>query len=550
MNLSLFTFIGLASPFVFIVTSVISLSGSGLRLQLIKRMSNFGSLLGIGIAVTCGMLLLNQNVLESPLLGFQEIGISFRFDTLSLIMLTMISILSFIIIRFSHNYLEGDERHGVFIGKLSATIASVQLLVISGNLGILFLSWVLTSVSLQRLLLFYKDRPRARIAARKKFIAARLGDLSLFGAFYLLYTTFETGNLETIFQIIQTNGYFDGIEGIALLIGAAAVLKSAQFPLHGWLVEVMETPTPVSALLHAGLLNAGPFLIIRMAYIMEAANYGSMVLIILGSFTAIFASIVYLTQTSIKTALGYSSIAHMGFSLFVCGLGLYSAALLHLVAHSFYKAHAFLSSGSAIETIRSSKLSVTQRIGSPIRILLGVVLGFGLYFFFAQIWGVNIVENTYLFIIGGIIAMGLSRILTSALDSKGGINSVIQLTLLSILVTSSFFALEASFHFLLSSQIPNQTTPSFSELIIVSSIALIFAVIVLIQILSPFIGQSSFSQKMAIHFKNGLYMNVLFDRVVKSIYEKEANEQSIIETKQQLNTIEPITKQKLEKQYS
>jgi NAD(P)H-quinone oxidoreductase subunit 5 len=548
MNLNLLTFIGLASPFVFIVTSVISLSGSSL--QLIKRTSNFGSLLGIGVAITGGILLFNQNVFESPLLGFYEVGISFRFDTLSIIMLTMISILSFIIIRFSHNYLEGDERHGVFIGRLSATIASVQLLVISGNLGILFVSWVLTSISLQRLLLFYKDRPRARIAARKKFIAARLGDLSLFGAFYLLYTAFETGNLETIFQIIQTNGYFDGIEAIALLIGAAAVLKSAQFPLHGWLVEVMETPTPVSALLHAGLLNAGPFLIIRMAYIMEAANYASMLLIILGSVTAIFASIVYLTQTSIKTALGYSSIAHMGFSLFVCGLGLYSAALLHLVAHSFYKAHAFLSSGSAIETIRSSKLSVAERLGSPIRIIIGIVLGLGLYFFFAQIWGVSITENTYLFIIGGIIAMGLSRILTSALDSKGGINSVIQLSLLAILVTSSFFALEASFHFLLSSQIPNQTKPSFSELALVSSIALIFAVIVLIQILSPFIGQSSFSQKMAIHFKNGLYMNVLFDRVVKSIYEKEANEQSIIETKEQLNTIEPIAKQKLEKQFS
>ncbi|MEP0714378.1 MAG: proton-conducting transporter membrane subunit, partial [Algoriphagus sp.] len=349
MNQSLFAYLVLISPLVFVLTAILSWFQKGIHPSLVKKAASVSSIASILIAAVSGFFVVLYGDLESPLLGVDELGLSVRLDSLSVLMLLMIALIAFIVLRFSQNYLDGDARHGVFMGRLAATIASVQLLVLSGNLSLLFISWVLTSMSLHRLLVFYQDRPGAVIAARKKFIVARLGDLCLLLAFLLLYAEVGSGNLEVIFQTIQTK-ISSGttlvyIEGAALFLVLAALLKSAQFPTHGWLIEVMETPTPVSALLHAGLLNAGPFLIVRMAYVMEASTIAPMILLAVGGFTALFASVVFLTQTSVKTALGYSSVAHMGFSLLTCGLGLYPAAMLHLVSHSFYKAHAFLSSG-------------------------------------------------------------------------------------------------------------------------------------------------------------------------------------------------------------
>ena len=431
----------------------------------------------------------------------------------------MITLLSYIVVRFSLNYLDGDTRQGIFLGRLAATIASVQLLVLAGNLGLLFIAWVLTSMSLHRLLVFYKERPGAIIAARKKFIVARLGDLCLLAALILIYIAFGTGNLESIFQAIQQNQTLglpiNGIETIAILLASAA---SAQFPTHGWLIEVMETPTPVSALLHAGLLNAGPFLIVRMAFVMEASTYAPIVLIVLGGFTALFASVVFLTQTSVKTALGYSSIAHMGFSLLVCGLGVYSAAMLHLVAHSFYKAHAFLSSGSVIDMIRATKVTASKRIGSPFRIGFGILLGLSVYAGFALLWGIDPVEELSLLAIGGIIVMGLSRLFTSALDSNGSIKLMFRASLLSIIVATTFFTLESVIRHLLSSQLPALASPGTVKIILIGTLLIIFGAAVFIQILAPVLPATRFSQALAIHLRNGLYVNTVFDRTVRALY--------------------------------
>ncbi|MFT6853981.1 MAG: NAD(P)H-quinone oxidoreductase subunit 5, partial [Cyclobacteriaceae bacterium] len=367
----------------------------------------------------------------------------------------------------------------------------------------------------------------AIIASRKKFILARLGDGCLLAAIFLLYFQFGTGNLELIFQAIRTavdTGIsIGGVETIAILLASAALLKSAQFPTHGWLLEVMETPTPVSALLHAGLLNAGPFLIIRMAYVMEASTAAPLLLMIIGGFTALFASVVYLTQTSIKTALSYSSIAHMGFSLMVCGLGVYPAAMLHLVAHSFYKAHAFLSSGSVIDLIRSAKIKKGKRIGSPLRIALGIVLGFALYIGTAIAWGIDPANELSLLAIGGVIAMGLSRLFTSAIDAEVDTKVMLLAFLLSLMVTILFFVLESGAHSLLASQLPELVAPTFTETILITFILLAFGVTVFFQIAAPTLSISPFYQRLAIHLRNGLYVNTVFDRTVRALYSHDSS---------------------------
>lgn len=471
------------------------------------------------ISFLCGIVVFNEGVLESRLLGIYDLGFSLRMDSLSILMLTMITLLGLVIIKFSNNYLEGDHHQISFIGRLSATIASVQLLVLSGNLGQLMIMWIATSLCLHQLLTFSK-RPQAITVAHKKFIVARLGDFFLLIAVILLYNEFGTGHLESIFtkiEVLQLQGISWTLEMAAICIAMAALFKSGQFPTHGWLIEVVETPTPVSALLHAGLLNAGPFLIVRMAFLMGATSYSSMLLIIVGGFTAFFASVSFLTQPSLKVSLGYSSIAHMGFMLLVCGLGGYGAVMLHLVAHSFYKAHAFLSSGSIIDVVRANKLALPKRLGSPFRVFITIITAISLYSLVAFIWNVNPINNFALFSTGLIIVLGLSQIMIGAFDSNGGFQSILQVCLLALSVAFSFFALEKGTHHLLAEQIPHYFSDHFMIVVLTSLMLLVFISTVVIQLLAPVFPVTSLTYRLGIHFRNGFYANALFDCLVSKI---------------------------------
>ncbi len=553
MNHQLLALIVLISPLVFILTAMVSWFQPGLRPRLMKRLSMASATINIAVAAVGSYFVYQYGgLLETTTIGIDGMGLSLRLDALSMLMSGMIALLSFIVVRYSLNYLDGDKRQGIFLGRLAATIASVQLLVLAGNLGILFIAWVLTSMSLHRLLVFYRERHGAIIAARKKFIVARLGDASLLAAILILFNQFGTGNLEVIFQGIQTQtaGTTDAaLEWVALLLAFAALLKSAQFPTHGWLVEVMETPTPVSAMLHAGLLNAGPFLIIRMAFVMEATTYASLMLIVVGGFTALFASVVFLTQTSIKTALGYSSAAHMGFSLMVCGLGVFPAAMLHMVAHSFYKAHAFLSSGSVIDALRGAKVIGASRTGNPMKIALGIVLGFAVYGAFALAWGIDPVAELPLLAIGAVISLGLARLFTGALDSTGSIKLFFRAIVLSLTVATSFFVLEGGAHHLLMSQFPELAVPNLAEVIMISVMLITFGTAVFLQILAPTFENKPIYRELAIHLRNGLYMNTLFDRVVGALYTQgKSEEKESVALASSLDTREHVLVKELEKQ--
>ncbi|MFW6348109.1 MAG: proton-conducting transporter membrane subunit [Cyclonatronaceae bacterium] len=476
------------------------------------------SALGIG-------LLVNQPVYVSPTLGVAELGLSIRLDALSVLMFTMINLIAFVVLRFSQTYLDGDERQGLFLGKLAATIASVQLLVIAGNLGLLFIAWVLTSYFLHALLKFYPHRQKAIIAARKKFIAARLSDGFLLIAVIGLYFHFGTGDLGSIMAAVQENAVSAGpplVELSAACIALSALMKSAQFPLHAWLIEVMETPTPVSALLHAGLLNAGPFLVARLAFVVTAAEFAAVLLVVLGGFTALFGTLSYLTQTSVKTALGYSSISHMGFSLLMCGLGLYPAAMLHMVAHSFYKAHAFLSSGSAVETLVGSRVALpgTANSGTFIKVLSSMVLAFAMFGGLSFAFGINPMQEESMLFISAVIVMGLSMLFMPVLRSGAGFPAVLRTAVVAAAVTASFWILENGIALLMGAALPPVVQPSVLLTILASLLLLLFLLVIFIQMAGFLTPAAPFWRKMAIHFRNGLYANAWSDRTVRAAYVK------------------------------
>ncbi|WP_205599663.1 proton-conducting transporter transmembrane domain-containing protein, partial [Sandarakinorhabdus rubra] len=295
-------------------------------------------------------------------------GLAIHYDALTAVMFLLVGFVGSIVVHFAKNYMAGDPGHARFTRALSATLAAVLVLILSGTMPMFLAAWIATSLGLDRLLLFYGDRPSAILATRKHFIASRIGDVCLGVAFTLLWQATGALDFATLFTSLA------GVNGTlpAVLIAIAALLKSAQFPLHGWITEVMETPTPVSALLHAGIVNAGGFLVLRFAPLMGEATAALDVLLVVGGFTALFASVVMLTQNAVKVALAWSTIAQMGFMLLQCGLGAWPAALLHIVAHSLYKAHAFLSSGSVIDIARASWSPSPGGAPHPARLAMAV----------------------------------------------------------------------------------------------------------------------------------------------------------------------------------
>ncbi len=307
---------------------------------------------------------------------------SLRVDGLSLAMLLLITFVGLAILRFSRQYLAGDRpphshvepgpgpdpgqaRYQRWFG---ATLASVSLLVVSNQLLLLCAAWIGASLSLHQLLTYYDDRPRALLAAHKKFLISRLADICLLAGCLSLGLHFDSFQLDRIFaQLPGAPGHAQSVA--AVLLATAAILKCAQLPFHGWLIQVMEAPTPVSALLHAGIVNIGGFLMIRLAPLMAGAPAAQGLLVVVGTATAVIAALVMTTRTSIKVALAWSTCAQMGFMLMECGLGLYSLALLHLLAHSLYKAHAFLGSGQAVQQTRSLAMAPSHHSPqTPIRL--------------------------------------------------------------------------------------------------------------------------------------------------------------------------------------
>jgi NADH:ubiquinone oxidoreductase subunit 5 (subunit L)/multisubunit Na+/H+ antiporter MnhA subunit len=312
-------------------------------------------------------------------------------DRLTSVLLVLSTFLFAIVVRYSRRYMMGHPRQGRFLFWLCLTSTLVFALVLAPNLPVFIAAWCGISLGLHQLLQFYADRPAALLAARKKFLVSRIGDLALLAALILIHQTFGTWNFEDILAAAAQLGVEgpgsvpSSIGWICSLLVFAALLKSAQFPFHSWLPDTMETPTPVSALMHAGIINAGGILVIRLSPLISLSDTAMVLLCVAGGVTALFASTVMLTQASVKRCLAFSTVAQMGFMMLECGLGAFHLALVHLVAHSLYKAHAFLSSGNAVQLRpKGSRLS-----NGLVPVLSSVLAGMALTFLAAKAMSVS-----------------------------------------------------------------------------------------------------------------------------------------------------------------
>lgn len=264
----------------------------------------------------------------------------------------LVQFLGTVIGSFSSRYLEGEARQRTYAAALAGVLAAVQLLLLADHWLVLIAAWALIGVALQHLLCFYAERPFARLAAHKKRLADRAADVLLLAAALLAWSSVGSGSLTDLFATVSQHGADTALQLCALCLALAVILRTALLPVHGWLIQVMEAPTPVSALLHAGVVNLGGFILIRFAPLLDHAAAARWLLVALGLASAVLAGMVMLTRITIKVRLAWSTAAQMGFMVLECGLGMYTLAALHLIGHSLYKAHHFLSASSAVRETR------------------------------------------------------------------------------------------------------------------------------------------------------------------------------------------------------
>ncbi|MGZ4108910.1 MAG: NADH-quinone oxidoreductase subunit L [Actinomycetota bacterium] len=282
--------------------------------------------------------------------GRLQVAAEFRVDPLAVTMMLVITGIGTLIHIYSIGYMEGDPRFGRFFAYMNLFVFFMLVLVLAANFLVLYLGWEGVGLCSYLLIGFWYEKVSAANAAKKAFITTRIGDTFFLIGIVLIFLRLGSLNFSQVLadRVAQTqpSGVFTVI---ALLLLGGAIGKSAQVPLHVWLPDAMEGPTPVSALIHAAtMVTAGVYLIARAHIFFEISGVASTVVLMVGLVTAIYAATAALAQDDIKRVLAYSTISQLGFMFFALGLHRYGAAIFLLVTHAFYKALLFLSAGSVM----------------------------------------------------------------------------------------------------------------------------------------------------------------------------------------------------------
>jgi proton-translocating NADH-quinone oxidoreductase chain L len=343
--------------------------------------SLFGRFLGFGVCITttCSVfvsllfslflfqdVLLNEVVYKlvlSPWIFSDALTInwSFCFDSLTSIMLIVVTFISTLVHLYSIEYMRYDPHVQRFMSYLSLFTFFMLILITANNFLQMFVGWEGVGLSSYLLINFWFTRIQANKAAIKAMLINRVGDFALLLAIFLIYSTVNSLDYDVVFTLMPLfQGYtfsigtaqFFVIDSICILLFIGAMGKSAQLGLHTWLPDAMEGPTPVSALIHAAtMVTAGVFLLARCSYLFELSSTALNFVLIIGSCTAIFAATTGLFQNDMKRVIAYSTCSQLGYMVFACGLSSYQVGVFHLSNHAFFKALLFLGAGSVIHAV-------------------------------------------------------------------------------------------------------------------------------------------------------------------------------------------------------
>ncbi|MCF6188712.1 MAG: NADH-quinone oxidoreductase subunit L, partial [Desulfobulbaceae bacterium] len=308
-------------------------------------------------AVKAGFIL-NQDLYTWISSGDLRVTVGFLVDQLTVVMLIVVTSVSALVHIYSVGYMKGEAGYYRFFSYLSLFTFSMLMLVLGNNFMQLFFGWEAVGLSSYLLIGFYYEKQSAADAGKKAFIVNRIGDFGFILGLFLIFVNFGSLQYFDVFsnapEIVGGSFALFGMSfdlptAIALLLLCGAIGKSAQIPLHVWLPDAMEGPTPVSALIHAAtMVTAGVFLVARCNPLFELSTFALNVITILGAVTCLFAATIALVQTDIKRVVAYSTISQLAYMFIACGVGAYSAGIFHLFTHAFFKALLFLGCGSVI----------------------------------------------------------------------------------------------------------------------------------------------------------------------------------------------------------
>lgn len=305
-------------------------------------------------------------------IGKTKLTMGIELNHLNALMLLVVTAVSLLVQVYSLGYMKHDERISLFYGYISLFTFSMLGLVVSENLIQLYVFWELVGVCSFLLIGFWFHKPEARAAAQKAFIVTRIGDVGLFIAILILFWHVNGHALD--FNSLH-NAVINGdlsqtiITWAAILIFVGAMGKSGQFPLHTWLPDAMEGPTPISALIHAAtMVAAGVYLVARTFDLFQASQAALDTVAYVGAFTAIFAATIGLAQNDIKRILAYSTISQLGYMMMALGIGSMTAGIFHLFTHAFFKALLFLAAGSVIHAVNRQNIHEMGGLGRGMKL--------------------------------------------------------------------------------------------------------------------------------------------------------------------------------------
>ncbi|CAN5526666.1 NADH-quinone oxidoreductase subunit L [soil metagenome] len=431
-----------------------------------------------------------------------------QLDIVSSSMLVLVCTLAVVVVHHSRTYLAGQRDLDRYARYLLLTVASVTVLVTTNHLAVLMVAWFATDVGLHQLLTFFRKRRQAIIVAHKKFLLNRVADACFVSSLVLVGSTMGSLRIDVLNTLAQTNGELSPTMHLAtVLLVFGVLLKTAQVPFHGWMQQVMEAPTPVSALLHAGVVNIGGFVMIRLAPLMMHASIAQSILLGVGLFTTIVAALVMTTRVAIKGVLAWSTIGQMGFMLVQCGLGAWHLALLHLLAHSLYKAHTFLGAGSVVTQWRASHLVHNAR-ASLWHLLAGAAV---VCFAVAPFYAATALRSGHLSPSIGPLAfvLGLSFAPMIGRAVAAGRRAFMLAALLTVGASASYFGWHVVFEEI-APLISAGTSPSaFKWSIVVAGLVVLFIAQSILQT-SP---NGRFANWLQPHLLSGLYIDDWFTRI-------------------------------------
>jgi NADH-quinone oxidoreductase subunit L len=326
----------------------------------------------VTVSEVIGGKVINGDVYSWIVSGAFKVSVGFLIDQLTAVMLVVVTGVSFLVHVYSVGYMHGEKGFYRFFAYLNLFTFSMLMLILANNFLQLYFGWEAVGLCSYFLIGYYYEKKSASDAGKKAFIVNRFGDFGFGIGVMLIFLTFGTTHYEPVFgsvkgiigQTIPIFGYeADLVTVIALLLFCGAVGKSAQVPLHVWLPDAMEGPTPVSALIHAAtMVTAGVFMVARCSAIFDLSPVAMNVVAITGGFTALFAASIGLVQNDIKRIIAYSTCSQLGYMFLACGVGAYGAGIFHLYTHGFFKALLFLGAGSVMHAM-SGELDIWKMGG-------------------------------------------------------------------------------------------------------------------------------------------------------------------------------------------